>query len=63
MAKREARGEATLLVRLLNKRFGPITDETTARLLAAPIEQLERGTDAILDAQKLEEVLDAVGVR
>ncbi|MCL2825236.1 MAG: DUF4351 domain-containing protein, partial [Polyangiaceae bacterium] len=57
-----AEGEANVLLRQMNKRFGSVAEETTARIRVASIEQLERGSDAILDAKSLEEVLVAVGV-
>ena len=59
----KAEGKAETLLRLMTKRFGPLAEETTARILAAAVEQLERGTDAILEAQSLDEVLDAIGAR
>ena len=60
-AEGEARGKAEALLRQMNRRFGPLSPETTERIRAASIEQLDRGMDAILDAENLEEVLDAVG--
>ena len=54
-------GRAEALLRQMNKRFGPLSPETTEQILAASIEQLDRGTDAILEAESLAEVLDAVG--
>lgn len=49
----EARGEAKTLRRLLTKRFGPLTPETSQRLQSATPEQLELWTDRILDAPSL----------
>lgn len=45
----EARGEAKVTLRLLNRRCGPLTDATTARIQALPLEQLEALADALLD--------------
>ncbi len=44
-------GEATVTLRLLNRRCGPLTlsDATTARIQALPLEQLEALTEALLD--------------
>ena len=44
-------------MRLLTKRFGPIADDTVARIFSAPVAQLERGIDVVLEAQSLEDVL------
>jgi len=62
-AEGEAKGKAVTLLRQITKRFGPLAEETTARIFAASIEQLERGADAILDAQSLDDVLDAAFAR
>lgn len=48
-ARGEARGEAKVTLRLLNRRCGPLTDATTARIQALPLEQLEALADALLD--------------
>jgi predicted transposase YdaD len=45
----EALGEAKVTLRLLNRRCGPLTDATTARIQALPLEQLEALADALLD--------------
>jgi predicted transposase YdaD len=45
----EARGEAKLALRLLNRRCGPLNEATTARILALPLQQLEALTEALLD--------------
>ena len=42
-------GEATVTFRLLNRRCGPLSDATTARIKALPLEQLEALADALLD--------------
>jgi predicted transposase YdaD len=42
-------GEATVTFRLLNRRCGPLSDATTARIKALPLEQLEALAEAVLD--------------
>ena len=57
MAEGEARGEArgraaeaaATAIRLLNRRCGPLSTATTARIQALPLQQLEALTDALLD--------------
>jgi predicted transposase YdaD len=44
-------GEAAVTLRLLNRRCGPLTDATTARIQALPLQQLEALADALLDFQ------------
>ena len=48
-ARGEARGEAKVTLRQLNRRCGPLTDASTARIQALPLEQLEALADALLD--------------
>jgi flagellar biosynthesis/type III secretory pathway protein FliH len=52
-AQGEARGRAaeaaSVTLRQLNRRSGPLTDTTTARIQALPLEQLEALADALLD--------------
>jgi hypothetical protein len=36
-------------IRLLNRRCGPLTDASTARIQALPLEQLEALAEALLD--------------
>jgi predicted transposase YdaD len=45
----EARGEAKVALRLLNRRCGPLSEATIARIQAQPLEQLEALADALLD--------------
>ena len=45
------RGEAKVTLRQLSRRCGPLTDATTARIQALPLEQLEALADALLDFQ------------
>jgi predicted transposase YdaD len=47
----EAREAAKMTLRLLNRRCGPLTDATTSRIQALPLEQLEVLADALLDFQ------------
>jgi hypothetical protein len=49
-------GECTLLERLLAKRFGPLSDDTRARLRAASSGQLESWAERVLDAPSLAQV-------
>jgi predicted transposase YdaD len=45
----EARGEAKLALRQLNLLCGPLSQPTTARIQALPLQQLEALTEALLD--------------
>ena len=45
----EAQGEAKVALRLLNRRCGPLSEATIARIQALPLEQLEALADALLD--------------
>jgi len=51
-------GEVAVLARLLSKRFGPLDEQTTARLKAATLDQLDIWADRILDAPTLPAVFD-----
>ena len=42
-------GEASVTLRLLKRRCGPLSDATTARIQALPLEQLEALAEALLD--------------
>ena len=48
-----AKGEAYALHRLLQKRFGPLSEDVLARLQAASIDELELWLDRALDADSL----------
>ena len=52
-ARGEARGRAAeaaaTAIRQLNRRCGPLSEATTARIQALPLLQLEALTDALLD--------------
>ena len=58
--KREGKleGEANVLERLLAKRFGPLSEDTRARLKNATAGQLELWTERVLDAPSLAAVLE-----
>jgi predicted transposase YdaD len=48
-ARGRALGEATVTLRLLNRRCGPLTGATTTCIQALPLEQLEALAEALLD--------------
>ena len=48
-ARGEARGEAKVALRQLSRRCGPLSEATTARIQALPLEQLEALAEALLD--------------
>ena len=48
-ARGRALGEATVTLRLLNRRCGPLSEATTARIQTLPLEQLEALAEALLD--------------
>ena len=45
----QAQGEAKVTLRLLNRRCGPLSEVTTARIQALPLQQLEALAEALLD--------------
>ena len=49
----EQSGEAKALRRLLQKRFGPLSEDVLARLQAASIDELELWLDRALDTDSL----------
>ena len=49
-------GEALALQRLFAKRFGAISSEITARVAAAPLEEIERWFDQAIEATQLDDV-------
>jgi len=51
-------GEVALLMRLLVKRFGNVSESIESRLTQATIADLELWSDRILDAQTLTDVFD-----
>ena len=50
-ARGRAEGEATVTLRQLNRRCGPLSEATTAQIRALPLEQLEALAEALLDFQ------------
>ena len=48
-ARGAARGEAAVTIRQLNRRCGPLSDATIARIQALPLDQLENLAEALLD--------------
>ena len=48
-ARGRALGEATVTLRQLNRRCGPLSEATTARIQGLPLEQLEALAEALLD--------------
>ena len=48
-ARGRALGEATVTLRQLNRRCGPLSEATIARIQALPLEQLEALAEALLD--------------
>ncbi len=48
-AKGRQEGEAKVTLRQLNRRCGPLTDATTAKIQALPVDKLEALADALLD--------------
>jgi hypothetical protein len=56
-AEGRVEGVASVLVRQLTRKFGPLPESTQAAIRAASLEQLEVWTDRILAASSLDEVL------
>ncbi|EWY42674.1 hypothetical protein N825_02050 [Skermanella stibiiresistens SB22] len=54
----KAEGKAEMLLRQLNRRFGPPSSEATLRVQAASVEELDRWADTIIDAPSLDAVFD-----
>jgi hypothetical protein len=50
-------GVASVLVRLLTRKFGPLPESTQVAIRAASLEQLEVWTDRVLAASSVDEVL------
>jgi len=51
-------GEATVLLRQLTRRFGPLGEVMTQRIRDASLSELEQWADNILDAHSLDEVFN-----
>ena len=58
-AEGKAEGMAVSLLRLLQKRCGPVPETVQKRILGASVEELEAWTDAVLDASSIDGVLSA----
>jgi hypothetical protein len=52
----QVKGQADLLLRLIERRFGPVDAETTQRIRAAGAPELEAWSLNILDAPTLDEI-------
>ena len=52
-------GEATVLRRLLARRFGSLPPWAEERLAQASLQELERWADRVLEAQQLDEIFVA----
>ena len=57
-AEGRAEGKAETLIRLLQRRFGPVTENTRARVAVGSAAEIDGWIDALLDAQSLTEVFD-----
>ena len=55
-AEGRAEGKAEALLRLLERRFGAVPEDSRARVLAAPIEDLDAWLDAVILAPSLDDV-------
>ena len=51
-----AQGSASILLRQLNRRFGPLSADVTRRLAQSTPEQLEIWAERVLDARTIDEV-------
>ncbi|MGI5860950.1 MAG: Rpn family recombination-promoting nuclease/putative transposase [Myxococcales bacterium] len=58
LARGRAEGMAATLLRLLERRFGPLPEEVRERAATASVSQLERWIDRSVDASSLSEVFD-----
>lgn len=56
-AKGESRGRAITLLKLLQRRFGQVPENVVARVQSAPIEELDRWAERILDAKSIDDTL------
>ncbi len=57
----EARGKAALLLRLIERRFGPVPETVRARISAADSADLDAWADAAIDAASLDDIFGANG--
>ena len=58
-ARGRAEGKAETLLRLLQRRFGPVPGNARARVAVGSAAEIDAWLDALLDAQSLTEVFDA----
>ena len=58
-AEGKAEGKAETLLRLLQRRFGPVAESARARVAAGSAAEIDAWFDALLDAQSVTEVFDA----
>ena len=58
-AQGRAEGKAEALLRLLQRRFGPVAESAWARVADGSAAEIDAWFDALLDAQSLTEVFDA----
>jgi hypothetical protein len=56
-AEGKAEGRAGLLIKLLQLKFGPLSESVVSRVQSAEIDELDRWGELVLSAQSLEEVL------
>ena len=52
----KAEGKAEALLRLLERRFGAVPEVSRARVLAAPVEDLDAWLDAVISASSLDDI-------
>jgi len=62
MAKGETKGEAKLLLRLLERKFRPLPDSARQRVAAADAETLLLWAERVLDAKSLDEIWGALSI-
>ena len=53
----KAEGKAEALLRLLERRFGAVPEVSRARVLAAPVEDLDAWIDAFVSASSLDDAI------
>ena len=56
-ARGEAKGKASLVLRQLTLRFGPLPEATQARVTSATLEELDLLAERVLTAATVEDVL------
>ena len=58
-AQGRAEGKAETLLRLLQRRFGPVPESARSRVAVGSAAEIDAWLDALLDAQSLTDVFDA----